>query len=130
MNGRVSCTSFDHLDFAFNEYHSSFLSREIAELRTGVQEAADLNAKEQLKFRIHAYQGQQAVFRPAGKRMPVSGIVLSWDDGTSAAVQNAHIFQAGPEAYWEPVYVAKPSDSDGAATPSVSLAEGFKTCSR
>ena len=114
LNGRVSIINPAFFDVAFNECHAQYLSGHLKDLRKQSASSTSANIKKQIKSRVQCFQRLQSVYWPTGKRMFVTGVVISTADGSSSLASSPTSIQAGLKEYWEPVYSAKRCDEDKA----------------
>ena len=114
--GKVSIANPAFFDAAFNEVHAKYYDGHIHELSSQSSlPSTAANLKKQLKSRIQCFRRLQAAYWPVGKRLAVTGIKVTVEDGSSNVVQDPSAIQQALRDYWGPVYFHKASDFEKAS---------------
>ena len=113
--GKVSVVNPAFFNIAFNQVHVEYLQRIIRDISSQIPLASTpANLKKQYKARIQCYRRLSSTYWTTGKRLAVTGIKVSLDDGTSSVAQSPAAIQHALKEYWGSVYSEKVSDVEKA----------------
>ena len=99
--GKVSIANPRFSNTAFNEVHAKYCEQHSQDLSSQIPLASTLgNSKKQYKARIQCFRPLQSAYWPVGKRMAVTGIRVTVDDGNSSVAHHPSSIQQALEDYW------------------------------